>query len=144
MAAGTLSAMNTGAHIVIGGLAIQLLFFGFFAYVAAQFHFRMKRTAPTADGHLQKWESMMYILYAACLLIFVRSVFRVVEFVQGNDGYIMQREYLLYIFDALLMASQAVLILVVYPGKVLCRGKGNEIQLCSRSDSSNSFIASAI
>lgn len=33
------------------------------------------------------------------MLILARSVFRVIEFMQGNDGFIMSHEYMLYIFD---------------------------------------------
>lgn len=122
MAAGTIEALNTGANIVIGGLVIQLLFFGFFVIVAAAFHWRMKkrksREASPLSGS-KSWESMMWALYASCFLILVRSIFRVAEFVEGNDGFIMRREYLLYIFDACLMSLTGVVLAVVYPGSFL-------------------------
>lgn len=130
MAAGTVAAMNTGANIVIGGLVIQLLFFGFFVVVSAVFHSRMKKTSksrnvsPTSESSNKTWESMMWALYAACFLILVRSIFRVAEFVEGNDGFIMRREYLLYIFDACLMALTGVVLAVIYPGSFLSRDSG--------------------
>ncbi len=34
----------------------------------------------------------MHVLYAASTLILVRSIFRVIEFAQGNDGYFMRSE----------------------------------------------------
>ncbi|KAJ5160511.1 Protein RTM1 [Penicillium canariense] len=130
MAAGTISALNIGANIVIGGLAVQLLFFGFFVVVSAIFHWRVKKSqtsfpSPTLHSNSpimsRSWESIMWALYAACLLILVRSIFRVAEFVQGNDGFIMRREYLLYIFDACLMALAGVVLAVTYPGSFLDR-----------------------
>ncbi|EED17671.1 RTA1 domain protein, putative [Talaromyces stipitatus ATCC 10500] len=128
MAAGTVSAMNTGANIVIGGLAIQLLFFGFFVVVSAVFHWRVKRrksrNISPLSGRSKNWESVMWALYAACSLILVRSIFRVVEFVEGNDGFIMKREYLLYIFDACLMSLTGAVLAVVYPGSYLGRDDG--------------------
>lgn len=131
MAAGTVAAMNTGANIVIGGLVIQLLFFGFFVVVSAVFHWRRKRQNPSrnqvsssSNGRNKTWESMMWALYAACFLILVRSIFRVAEFVEGNDGFIMRREYLLYIFDACLMALTGIVLAVVYPGSFLERDGG--------------------
>lgn len=129
MAAGTVAAMNTGANIVIGGLVIQLLFFGFFVVVSAVFHWRMKgrassQVSPPSNGRNKTWESMMWALYAACFLILVRSIFRVAEFVEGNDGFIMRREYLLYIFDACLMALTGIVLAVVYPGAFLGRDGG--------------------
>lgn len=128
MAAGTVSAMNTGANIVVGGLVIQLLFFGFFVIVSAIFHWRVKRqnyssnhVSSSSSSRGKSWESIMWALYAACFLILVRSIFRVAEFVEGNDGYIMKREYLLYIFDACLMALTGVVLAVFYPGMSLGR-----------------------
>ncbi|OJJ97020.1 hypothetical protein ASPACDRAFT_33780 [Aspergillus aculeatus ATCC 16872] len=128
MAAGTESAMLAGEHIVIAGLAIQLLFFGFFVLVASLFHWRWGYAAPhsttttttlkSRSGWLS-WRGLMWALYAACTLILVRSIFRVVEFVQGNDGWIMHREYLLYIFDALLMAGTGMVLGFVFPGSFL-------------------------
>ena len=49
------------------------------------------------------------MFYSASALIMVRSVFRVVEYVEGNNGYIMRREALLYVFDAVLMFFVMVL-----------------------------------
>src|SRR4051794_40764376 len=99
MAAGSLSAMDTGANIVVGGLVVQLIFFGFFVVVSAVFHWRVKkqpryihvphRVQLRGFENWVTWEAVMWALYAACLLILVRSVFRVVEFVEGNSGFIM-------------------------------------------------------
>lgn len=139
MAAGTVSAMNTGANIVIGGLAIQLLFFGFFVVVSATFHWRVTRRRKSSPGRnsSKSWESMMWALYAACFLILVRSIFRVAEFVEGNDGFIMKREYLLYIFDACLMALTGAVLAVVHPGSFIGRDGGKResaLQLMSTNE----------
>jgi hypothetical protein len=148
MAAGSLSAMETGEQIVIAGLAVQLAFFGFFIVASAVFHYRVRanpqlapRMVSAGPGFSHSWEAMLWCLYGACILIFIRSVFRVVEFVQGNDGYIMKREYLLYIFDAVLMAVQAILLLVVYPGKIV-QGtpRAGDIALNARADSSDGIM----
>jgi hypothetical protein len=126
MAAGTLSAMETGEAIVLAGLAVQLLFFGCFVAVSAVFHYRVTKDPkyfidhnhPPSRGRIT-WESVLWALYAACALILIRSIFRVVEFAQGNDGWIMQREYLLYVFDACLMAMAGIVVWIAFPGAVL-------------------------
>ncbi|KAF7713091.1 Uncharacterized protein PECH_002012 [Penicillium ucsense] len=138
MAAGTLGALNIGAKIVIGGLAVQLLFFGFFVIAAAIFHWRVKKqvsqtrissythrstASRSSMGNKLTWEKLMWALYIACVLILVRSIFRVVEFVEGNDGYIMRREYWLYIFDAALMTLAGASMTVFFPGFLLGRGE---------------------
>ncbi|RHZ43121.1 RTA1 domain-containing protein [Aspergillus thermomutatus] len=128
MAAGTLDAMETGEHIVIAGLAIQLLWFGFFIVVASLFHWRVVRGPKyTVSKDLKSqssgisWHTLMGALYAACVLILIRSVFRVVEFVQGNAGFIMSHEYLLYVFDAFLMALTGIALGLVFPGSFISR-----------------------
>lgn len=155
MAAGTLSAMDVGAKVVIGGLAVQLLCFGFFVIVAAIFHWRVKKNEHFIDAKSHSysstvgsstvetkltWESLMWGLYIACLLILVRSIFRVVEFVEGNDGFIMRTEYLLYIFDACLMALAGIVLSVLFPGFLL-RGDNLERSSMAQSVSSGESIS---
>lgn len=48
----------------------------------------------------------------------VQSLFRVVEYIEGNDGYLLRHEYYLYIFDAMLMFCVMVLFNVVHPSEV--------------------------
>lgn len=81
------------------------------------------------------WESLMWGLYIACLLILVRSIFRVVEFVEGNDGFIMRTEYLLYIFDACLMALTGIVLSGLFPGFLL---RGDKVERSSISQSASS------
>ncbi|KAL4898702.1 RTA1 like protein-domain-containing protein [Aspergillus ambiguus] len=134
MAAGTLDAMKNGEHIVIAGLAIQLLWFGFFVVVASVFHWRVaqrpKEMSPKElRSHSSRfsWSSLMWALYIACTLILVRSIFRVVEFVQGNAGFIMRHEYLLYIFDALLMALTGIALFVIFPGSFVSQHRHHDL-----------------
>ena len=147
MAAGTLEAMQNGENIVIAGLAIQILWFGFFVVVATIFHWRVVYHPKTlvakelrSQSSRLSWNSLMWALYIACALILVRSIFRVVEFVQGNAGYIMRHEFLLYIFDALLMALTGIVLLVIFPGSFTsrhhCRGLSDDTVALSDSPSS--------
>lgn len=45
----------------------------------------------------------------------VRSVFRIVEFTEGLDGYSMHHEWTLYVFDSLPMFAVMVLYFIWYP-----------------------------
>ncbi|GMG04600.1 unnamed protein product [Aspergillus oryzae var. brunneus] len=98
------SLMKTGEHVIIAGLFVQLFFFGMFIVVAGLFHRRML-LAPTATSHnpLIRWQKYLVTLYIVSLLIWVRSVFRVIEYLQGNAGSIMRHEAYVFIFDATLM-----------------------------------------
>ncbi|KAL1632091.1 hypothetical protein SLS56_003980 [Neofusicoccum ribis] len=127
MASGTQSAMETGEHIVVVGLFLQLAFFGFFMVVGSLFYARIGRqpTAKSVDPTMP-WRKHFWVLMAASLLIFVRSVFRVIEYLMGNDGYLLRHEVFLYIFDAVLMLSVMVLFNVVHPSEITKMLKENQ------------------
>jgi hypothetical protein len=61
----------------------------------------------------------MVILFTASLLVMVRSVFRVAEYLQSFDGYLLSHEVYLYIFDALLMFVMMVLFNWAHPAEIL-------------------------
>jgi hypothetical protein len=106
-----------GQNIVVGGLVVQILFFGFFVIVALIFHSRMLKSRALSSAQAP-WQKYLYTLYAASILILIRSIFRIAEFVGGNDGAIMKSEAYVYIFDGLLMLGVMVLFNVVNPGEI--------------------------
>lgn len=48
----------------------------------------------------------------------IRSVFRVIEYLQGVDGYLFRHEFYLYIFDAALMLGVVILFNLVHPSQI--------------------------
>ncbi|KAF2136473.1 uncharacterized protein K452DRAFT_279964 [Aplosporella prunicola CBS 121167] len=97
-------AVNMAQNIVIGGLVVQLVFFGFFIIVSALFHRRMSLVPTARSQHPDiKWQQYLSSLYFISTLIMVRSIMRVIEYGQGFSGYIMTHEAFIYIFDALPM-----------------------------------------
>lgn len=48
----------------------------------------------------------------------MRSIFRVVEYLMGNNGFLLRHEYFLYSFDATLMFLVMVLFLWVHPSEL--------------------------
>lgn len=116
-----------GQNIILGGLAVQLLFFGFFLIVAASFHYRISRFPTTCAATTKlPWHKYLLVMYTASLLIMVRSVFRIVEYVMGADGVLLSNEVYLYIFDAALMFVAMVLFNSFHPGSIISkRAKGN-------------------
>jgi hypothetical protein len=90
MAVADMSEM--GEKIIVGGLFTQLFFFGCFIIISAIFHHRM-RVAPThksLDSSVW-WQTYLIALYITGVLIWVRSLFRVVDFIKDNDGHLMRR-----------------------------------------------------
>lgn len=127
-AAGSLEALDNGAKVIIVGLFIQLICFGFFIVVAVAFH-RSINAAPTglSNGSIP-WRKHMRALYLGSFLIMVRSVFRAAEYLQGFDGYLVRHEAYLYIFDAVLMLLVMVLFNWIHPAEIaaiLSAGWGN-------------------
>ena len=122
--------INTGNNIIIGGLFAQLLFFGLFLFAAAIFHFRVAK-APTRLCFERPWQKHLVGLYVVSFLILVRSIVRVVEYIQGYSGYIMSHEAFLYVFDAAVMFVAVVSMNWIHPGEVakyvreLDKGKGS-------------------
>ncbi|KAM0110790.1 hypothetical protein ACP6JB_003577 [Aspergillus fumigatus] len=100
----TQDKVNMGEHMIIAGLFVQILFFGFFMLVSVIFHRRM---LATPIHHMMStqlpWNYYMKILYTVSVLIMIRSVYRVAEYVQGSDGYLQSKEAFIYVFDAALI-----------------------------------------
>ncbi|KAF2848590.1 RTA1 like protein, partial [Plenodomus tracheiphilus IPT5] len=122
-AAGSLSMLHTGEKIIIVGLFLQLLFFGFFIVVAGLFHYRLVRAnarGRTYGVNVRElpWKRHMLALYLGSGLIMFRSIFRVVEYVQGNNGYLLRHELYLYVFDALLMFVVMATFNWIHPAEV--------------------------
>ncbi|KAK1236894.1 hypothetical protein MKX08_007842 [Trichoderma sp. CBMAI-0020] len=117
-ASGTASALETGAHIIIVGLFVQLAFFGFFIVVALKFHLSIRRVPAVRLPNEVSWKKHMNALYIASVLIMVRSIFRLVEYLQGFNGYLLHHEAYLYVFDALLMFLVMVLLNLVHPSEL--------------------------
>ncbi|KAH7378081.1 RTA1 like protein-domain-containing protein [Cadophora sp. MPI-SDFR-AT-0126] len=128
MSSGSLDSVHLGEKIVIGGLFVQIAFFGFFVFVSFSFNIRMARL-PTekAEQRHDVWRKHLNTLYFASMLIMVRSIFRVVEYIQGNAGYLLRHEYYLYIFDAVLMLAVMVVFNVVHPSEVKALLKGGKM-----------------
>lgn len=97
-------SIKMAQNIIIGGLILQLVFFGSFIVVAAIFHKRMN-AVPTVKSEQPeiRWRYYLTTLYVVSVLIMIRCIFRAIEYIQGHDGYLLQNEVFLYIFDALLM-----------------------------------------
>ncbi|KAF1997815.1 RTA1-domain-containing protein [Amniculicola lignicola CBS 123094] len=140
----TISSMHTGERLIIVGLVLQLVFFGLFIVVAGLFHYRLVNDTPSkslslpfrhsrrltvsstapingtrrVNIHELPWKSHLYVLYSASILILIRSLFRLIEYAQGNGGYLLKHEYFLYVFDAMLMFFTMVIFNWIHPSEI--------------------------
>jgi hypothetical protein len=113
---------DTGAKlIIIVGLLIQIFSFGFFGFTAVMFHRRILKSsadfAPSGKGFLE-WKKILHMLYYTSILIMIRSIFRLVEYIMGNNGYLLRHEWTMYVFDVVLMVGVMGIFYVRYPSSL--------------------------
>jgi hypothetical protein len=107
----------TGQKIIIFGLFVQIFMFSFFLVTAVAFHRNvLKQSTALIFSYIVDWRRYLHILYITSILILVRSIFRVVEYLQGHDGFLVSHEVFIYIFDALLMFLVMVIFAIWYIG----------------------------
>jgi hypothetical protein len=123
----TQSKLDTAQNMITGGLGIQVVFFVFFMVVTILFHIRMRKAPSLRSQSLSvPWEQYIYVLYAASVLILIRSVFRIAEYVGGSDGVLLSKEMYLYIFDAALMFLVMILFNLRHPSLIIAGKKDME------------------
>ncbi|KAL8917620.1 MAG: hypothetical protein Q9172_005761 [Xanthocarpia lactea] len=108
--------VKLGQNIILAGLFLQIILFGLFVLVSIIFHFRLRKQPTQASyaGDVQ-WQKMLWVLYAVSAIIMVRNIFRVVEYIGGQNGPLLKVEWPIYVFDALLMAATMAVWFAGYP-----------------------------
>ncbi len=140
----TKSLAKIGEDIVVAGLIIQVILLGFFFVVAITFQVRLRKQ-PTRESYTTDlpWKQTLYMIYVVSTLIFGRSIFRIVEYLQGREGYSLTHEWTLLAFDSAPMFIVAVTFWVWYPGYIIRNDPedAERVQLDSR-DKSGKFRSS--
>ncbi|KAG5799169.1 hypothetical protein H9Q69_001801 [Fusarium xylarioides] len=114
------SAKDRGQMIIIIGLFIQLIFFGMFIFVTVIFHRRIHKNPTVASLKIRApWKRLLIVLYISSGLIMIRSIFRVIEYIKGEDGELMAKEAYIYIFDGTLMLLVSLLFNFFHPSATI-------------------------
>ncbi|KAH7112589.1 RTA1 like protein-domain-containing protein [Dactylonectria estremocensis] len=123
---------STGEDIIIGGLVVQILFFSLFMAVTCLFHFRVNRKPTLRMSTMDNsWRRLLSVLYITSILILIRSIFRMIEYVMGHDSELQSKEVYIYVLDAAPMLIASALFNVFHPSRYLVSGK----QLADATDS---------
>jgi hypothetical protein len=139
----TVQQHQTGSDIVVGGLGVQLLFYGGFVVVCIICHRRLLSVYPNQKfKYEQNWHQLILALYFSSVLILIRSVYRISEFAQGFQGYIITHEVFMFIFDSCLMFMVMVTFLVIRPGDVMSQKHDEEFVDLDGLDSDESKVVS--
>ena len=126
MAGSSSSSASLGQKIILVGLFFQLVFFGFFLLIAIIFERRIMRSAmhyriPKYGKHT--WRALLLLLLVAAVMIILRCVYRIFEFAQGQDGFLMSREVFMYLGDTAPMFFVQVAFHFVHAGNVFPKGR---------------------
>ena len=132
---------SRGKILVVTGLFIQLIFFGFFVAIAVHWHRKIQRWPnPVSLDPKTKWKLHMTVLYVASALITVRSIVRITEFGLGTRGYLWVHEWPLYAFDTVLMFLVMVLFNWVNPSQIQSADNGESRQWIQLGHLSNTAL----
>ncbi|KAH9225699.1 hypothetical protein K456DRAFT_1755352 [Colletotrichum gloeosporioides 23] len=116
------------------------LIFGFFMIVTILFHLRINRDpTPTSLVVKTPWRRLLQVLYVASFLILVRSVFRVIEYVMGEDGELQSKEVYIYIFDALLMLAVSAAFNYFHPSRIISNSAATRFTISDPEDQVNKY-----
>ena len=121
------SQQKMGHDLMKAALVIQLGIITSFVWLAVYFHRRCYKANLLPDN----LKSILYTLYASSALIMVRTIYRTVEYfsvasIRYGPGFdpmslspIVRYEWFFWVFEALLMITNSVLLNVRHPAKYL-------------------------
>ncbi|KAF2273213.1 RTA1-domain-containing protein [Westerdykella ornata] len=107
----------TGTNVLIGGLSLQVATFAWFLSIVTRFWWFTRREVK--DGAPVGWARVLQAIWVSSLLILVRSIYRVIEFALGINGYPFTHEWTFYVFEALPMLPAISVFCIVHPAKYL-------------------------
>jgi hypothetical protein len=124
MGSGILSNnFSLGKTVILVGLIAQIVFFGLFVAVAVLVFRRLTRDptpmAKRMDSRSTKtgWRGIMFVVFLASALIFVRSLFRLIEFTGDQDAPMQKSEAYLYVCDSTLMFLVLAVLIYFHPAE---------------------------
>ncbi|CAK5265174.1 unnamed protein product [Mycena citricolor] len=141
-AAKSASSAKLGTTIALIGLILQAVSFLLFTFLMLTFAFRVSKHFPhvwhAENGEplrifstrpIGDWRILIFMMSATCVGILTRSVFRIVEYAGGYNGYVATHESFFYIFDALPLWLSMSLYCFVWPTRFLHGREARDVPL---------------
>ncbi|KAF9554608.1 RTA1-like protein, partial [Agrocybe pediades] len=143
----SLQSSITGAHIMIGGIAIQLVVIVFFSLFALEYFVRYfydrpvrvdwakleasSSTTLTGLGEFRgklttRRKVMSCALAFTTLLLFIRAIYRLIELSDGWRGRIISNELYFNVLDATMIVIVMYTALFIHPGHFLSEPASSE------------------
>lgn len=132
-----------GKTVILIGLMIQIICFGLFLVITGIVHRRLLRNPTDVSVRLAVspaggWQRVVYVMYGVSATIFVRSIFRVIEFQGGEDGAIMKHEFWVYVFDSAPMFLVVLALAVCHPSQIVPSKR--DIELMNQKGSETALV----
>jgi hypothetical protein len=127
------SSAKTGKLVIELGLAIQILFFGFFLINIYIFWKRIIR-APTTQSKEMPWKKHSTVLLVSGAVILIRCLYRVIEYIQGETGVLQTKEVFIYLLDAALMLIVMIIFHIFHPSEVNSLLRGGKVAKLFRTE----------
>lgn len=128
--------IHIGNPIVVTGLILQVLLFIVFVVVSMKFHGRFRTHLKETGASCEvPWTTYLHVLYSMSLAILVRNIYRIVEYIMGQNGYLMENEWPTWAFDSAPMFIVMVVFLIWYPGVLQPPPEEESIELDSEMGS---------
>lgn len=118
-----------GGNIMLSGIIIQMIAVTIYMILAVEFVVRYLRDKPfqrpnnqppTGNYHLDpKMKSMLFGLAISSILIYIRSIYRVVELSSGWNGHIIKTEWYFNVFDGSMIIAAMFCLNFFHPGRLL-------------------------
>ncbi|KAI9063109.1 RTA1-domain-containing protein [Trametes sanguinea] len=140
---GGIAASNTtdpdkarlGSDIILGGLIIQIISMSIFCFFMADYAYRRAKDRPfrapepssyaeagiPAGRHVMDRKMMMLVagILISTVLVYIRSIYRIIEFANGYNGSIAHTQILFDLFDGMLVTLAMFTLNVMHPGMLL-------------------------
>lgn len=134
------SQVDRGLHIMTAGLAFQVFIICVFQYLWYRFLWKVyQKYKSCGDAEFNpnfvelRQRKTLIPFYIACsitvILIFIRSIYRLVEISLGWDSSVAKDEIYAMLLDGMLIALSSVLMIVFHPG--LAYGKNAHLYMKS-------------
>ncbi|KAJ2029676.1 hypothetical protein IWW57_001565 [Coemansia sp. S610] len=108
-----------GKQTILTGLAVQLFFFAAFLCIASYVFFDRRFTVARGPKDVDSREAkrrLFRVIISTTLLLYLRSVYRVAEFVGGYGSKVYGTEWLFYVFDTVMVMASFVIYMQSFIG----------------------------
>jgi len=118
-----------GVNVLIAGLSTQLATILFFVVIVGVFGKRAVLERQARDQAPEGWRKVLAAISISSTLITLRSIYRLIEFASGIDGYLIHHEWPFYTLEAAPMLPALAIFCLWFPPQYLPKKRlGNDVE----------------